>query len=90
MPPNDNIAEIIKEMSGKTSERFERERQQADRSAKKEREAEERAAATRIASAALDEQQRRDETWVNKKLGRLSPGEFRQWVQNRYGYDPNV
>jgi hypothetical protein len=87
---DDKISSIIEEMRTGTSQRAERERQQADRSAKKEREAEERAAATRVAAAALDLQQSRDEAWLQTHLGSLNAGQFRQLIREWYGFDPGV
>jgi hypothetical protein len=84
------MADIIAEMSGKTSARFERERQQAQKTAREERIDDDAEIAKRSAIAVLDERDRRDLKWFDTHLGSLTPAQYRQYCRERFGFDPGV
>jgi hypothetical protein len=87
---DDNIAEIIQEMSGKTSEKYERERQKAHKAAEKERVDEEVEAARRVAVATLDERDKRWREYNDANLGKMNSHQYREFVIVTYGFDPGV
>ena len=90
MAKDESMDRIIAEISGKSSERFERDRQQAQKAARNERVSEQVEAARRVAVATLEERDRLDQKWLDGHLGSLSPAQYRQYCRERYGFDPGV
>ena len=85
-----SIADIVQEMSGKTSERFERERQREQKAAQKSRIDEEVEAARRVAQMQFDERDRRWREHNDLNLGRMNAQQYRDFILVTYGFDPGV
>jgi hypothetical protein len=84
------IADIVKEMSASTTARSDRDWKAAEKAARNERIDEQAAVAKRVATETLNENDRRNEAWLQTHLGNLTASEFRAYCQQRYGYDPGV
>ena len=84
------LADVIQEMSGKTSERYERERQRAQKAAEKERVNDEVEAAKRVAVATLDERDKRWREYNDTNLGKMNSQQYRDFILVTYGFDPGV
>lgn len=85
---SDNLSDIIREMSGQTSERFDRERQQAQKAAREERVDEQAEVAKRVAVATLNEKDNRERHWCYSNLGSLSDQELRKLIRQEHGFEP--
>jgi hypothetical protein len=85
---NDNMADIVAEMSGKTSERYDRERAKAQKAAQQEQIAAEAEADKRSANAMLDVQEQRNKAYRYSNLGNLSDHELRRLIRSDHGFEP--
>jgi hypothetical protein len=87
---NDKMADIAAEMSGKTSERYDRERAKAAKAAQQEAQAEEDEFSRRNAAILLDERDARDRKWKAEHLGAMTPQQYRNYIRQEFGFDPGV
>ena len=87
---DDNVARVVAEMSASTRSRTEHDWKAAEKAARDGRIDEQAAVAKRVATETLNENDRRNEAWLQTHLGNLTASEFRAYCQQRYGYDPGV
>jgi hypothetical protein len=87
---DDNIADIVKQMSDSTRSQPQHDWKAQQKAARDERIDEQAAVARRVAAETINENDRRNEAWLQTHLGNLTASEFRAYCQQRYGYDPGV
>ena len=87
---DDPISDIVAEMSGKTSERYDRERAKAQKTAQQEAQAEEDEFSRRNADIMLDARDARDRKWKAEHLGAMTPQQYRNYIRQEFGFDPGV